>query len=51
VPNRYFLKLILVWSRKIGSRFCEQTWDVKKPAPPFLKTTPQPTKHGPPLKV
>jgi hypothetical protein len=24
VPNGYFFKLILVWSRKIGSRFCEE---------------------------
>jgi hypothetical protein len=24
VPNRYFFKLILVWSRKIRSRFCEE---------------------------
>jgi hypothetical protein len=51
VPNGYFLKLILVWSRKIGSRFCEERWDLKKPAPPSLKTAPQPTKYGPPLKV
>jgi hypothetical protein len=46
-----FLKLILVWSRKIGSRFCEERWDLKKPAPPSLKTAPQPTKYGSPLKV
>jgi hypothetical protein len=51
VPNKYFFKLILVWSRKIGSRFCEERWDLKKPAPPSLKTAPQPTKYGPPLKV
>jgi hypothetical protein len=51
VPNGYFFKLILVWSRKIGSRFCEERWDLKKPAPPSLKTAPQPTKYGPPLKV
>jgi hypothetical protein len=30
VPNGYFFKLILVWSRKIGSRFCEERWDLKK---------------------
>jgi hypothetical protein len=40
VPNGYFFKLILVWSRKIGSRFCEERWDLKKPAPPSLKTAP-----------
>jgi hypothetical protein len=51
VPNGYFLKLILVWSRKIRSRFCEERWDLKKPAPPSLKTAPQPTKYGLPLKV
>jgi hypothetical protein len=51
MPNGYFLKLILVWSRKIGSRFCEERWDLKKPAPPSLKTAPQPTKYGPPLKI
>jgi hypothetical protein len=51
VPNGYFFKLILVWSRKIGSRFCEEKWDLKKPAPPSLKTAPQPTKYEPPLKV
>jgi hypothetical protein len=51
VPNGYFLKLILVWSRKIGSCFCEEMWDLKKPAPPSLKIAPQPTKYGPPLKV
>jgi hypothetical protein len=51
VPNGYFFKLILVWSRKIGSHFCEERWDLKKPAPPSLKTAPQPTKYGPPLKV
>jgi hypothetical protein len=44
VPNGYFFKLILVWSRKIGSRFYEERWDLKKPAPPSLKTAPQPTK-------
>jgi hypothetical protein len=37
VPNGYFFKLILVWSRKIGSRFCEERWNLKKPAPPPLK--------------
>src|SRR5688572_8583487 len=51
VPNEYFFKLILMWSRKIGRRFCEERWDLKKPAPPSLKTTLQPTKYGPPLKV
>jgi hypothetical protein len=51
VPNGYFFKLILVWSRKIGSRFCEEMRDLKKPVPPSLKTAPQPTKYGPPLKV
>jgi hypothetical protein len=51
VPNGYFFKLILMWSRKIGSRFCEERWDLKKPAPPSLKIAPQPTKYGPPLKV
>jgi hypothetical protein len=51
VPNGYFFKLILVWSRKIRSRFCEERWDLKKSAPPSLKTAPQPTKYGPPLKV
>jgi hypothetical protein len=51
VPNGYFFKLILVWSRKIRSRFCEERWDLKKPAPPSFKTAPQPTKYGPPLKV
>jgi hypothetical protein len=51
VPNGYFFKLILVWSRKIRSRFCEERWDLKKPTPPSLKTAPQPTKYGPPLKV
>jgi hypothetical protein len=51
VPNGYFFKLILVWSQKIGSRFCEERWDLKKPAPPSLKIAPQPTKYGPPIKV
>jgi hypothetical protein len=51
VPNEYFFKLILAWSQKIESRFCEQRWDLKKPAPPSLKTAPQPTKYGSPLKV
>jgi hypothetical protein len=51
VPNEYFFKLILMWSRKIGSHFCEERWDLKKHAPPSLKTAPQPTKYGPPLKV
>jgi hypothetical protein len=26
MPNEYFFKLILIWSRKIGSRFCEERW-------------------------
>jgi hypothetical protein len=30
VSNGYFFKLILVWSRKIRSRFCEERWDLKK---------------------
>jgi hypothetical protein len=51
VPNGYFFKLILVWSRKIGSHFCEERCDLKKPAPLSLKTSPQPTKYGPLLKV
>jgi hypothetical protein len=51
VPNGYFFKLNLVWSRKIGSRFYEERWDLKKPAPPSHKTAPQPTKYGSPLKV
>jgi hypothetical protein len=29
VPNGYFLKLILVWSRKIVSHFCEERWGLK----------------------
>jgi hypothetical protein len=29
VPNGYFFKLILVWSRKIESRFCEERWDLR----------------------
>jgi hypothetical protein len=37
VPNGYFLKLILVWSRKIGSRFCEERWDLKNLLHPPLK--------------
>jgi hypothetical protein len=51
VPNGYFFKLILVWSQKIGSHFCEERWDLKKPASLSLKTAPQPTKYGPSLKV
>jgi hypothetical protein len=27
--NEYFLELILVWSKKIESRFCEERWDQK----------------------
>jgi hypothetical protein len=46
-----FFKLILVWSLKIGSRFCEEMWYLKKPAPLSLKTAPQPTKYGHLLKV
>jgi hypothetical protein len=37
VPNGYFFKLILVWSRKIRSRFCEERWDLKNLLHPPLK--------------
>jgi hypothetical protein len=37
MPNGYFFKLILVWSRKIRSRFCEEMWDLKNLLHPPLK--------------
>jgi hypothetical protein len=46
MSNEYFFELILVWSKKIESRFCEERW-IQKIAPPSLKRTPQPTKYTP----
>jgi hypothetical protein len=51
VPNKCFVNWFSRGAGRIGSRFCIETWELKKPAPPSLKTAPQPTKYEPSLNI